>query len=369
MSHSVDLWSSVELGAFLRGLVRGLADAGFQARHRFAVTEERYRAAKGRWERARVRWSSYVSYPWRLRRQLRGEKAPDAVVVCTNTFYAPAIAMQAAGGRAPVINWVFDLFPDVLVAGGKVAAGGLVESRLGDLTRATFRRAAANVFLGDRLRRYAEDRYGPIPRSHVIPVGADEDGFGSTFPGARTAGEPLSVLYCGNLGRMHDTATIASVLQQPGAGSWRVDFRGHGAGFRELAASPVDGRATFGGTLPDQAWVRAMRAADVALVTMKPGAEGLVMPSKTYSAMMAGQAILAVCPLESDLADTVRQDDAGWVVAPGDAAGLRALLAAAAADPAQVLAKRLNAFRAARRRYHPRIIAARWAELLRSVIG
>jgi len=112
-----------------------------------------------------------------------------------------------------------------------------------------------------------------------------------------------------------------------------------------------------------------MRAADVALVTMKPGAEGLVMPSKTYSAMMAGQAILAVCPLESDLADTVRQDDAGWVVAPGDAAGLRAILAAAAADPAQVLAKRLNAFRAARRRYHPRIIAARWAELLRSVIG
>src|SRR3569832_287026 len=200
VSHSVDLWSSVELGAFLRGLVRGLGDAGFQARHRFAVTEERYRAAKGRWGRARVRWSSYVSYPWHLRRQLRGEKAPDAVVVCTNTFYAPAIAMQAAGGRAPVINWVFDLFPDVLVAGGKVAAGGLVESRLGDLTRATFRRAAANVFLGDRLRRYAEDRYGPIPRSHVIPVVADEDGFGSTFPGARAAGEPLSVLYCGNLG-------------------------------------------------------------------------------------------------------------------------------------------------------------------------
>lgn len=371
MNPSVEVWSSVELGAFLRSLIRGLRAAGFDARHRFVVTEERYRSARGAWARAAVRWSSYVAYPWRLRQHLRRERGPDVVIVCTNTFYAPAVALRAARRRLPVVNWIFDLFPDVLVAGQTIRAGGLLERRLAAQTRATFRGAAANVFLGERLRLHAEERYGPIPRSHVIPVGADGDAFGVNGPRPRTSHEPLRVLYCGNLGRMHETRTIAALLRDPGPAGWTMDFRGHGAGFRELegAAAEAAGRATFGGSLSDDAWARAMTAADIALVTMKPGAEGLVMPSKTYSAMMAGQAILAVCPVESDLADTVRRDDAGWVVAPGDAEGLRAVLTAAAADPADVLTRRRNAFRAARERYGDQVVAARWAELLRTLIA
>jgi glycosyltransferase involved in cell wall biosynthesis len=291
-------------------------------------------------------------------------------VVCTNTFYAPLVAMRAGRSRVPVVNWIFDLFPDVLVAGQKIRSGGLLERRLGDLTRAAFRQAAANVFLGERLRRHAEERYGPIPRSHVIPVGADGEAFGAVEPTPRGAEAPLRVLYCGNFGRMHETRTIAALLRDPGPPGWTVDFRGHGAGFRELTAVTAQnaGRVTFAGSLRDDEWVRAMRDADVALVTMKPGTAGLVMPSKTYSAMMAGQAILAICPLESDLADTVRRDDAGWVVAPGDAEGLRAILTAAAADPAAVLTKRRNARRAGRQRYDEKVLAARWADLLLTLI-
>jgi len=39
---------------------------------------------------------------------------------------------------------------------------------------------------------------------------------------------------------------------------------------------------------------------------MAPGAEQVVMPSKTYSAMMAGQAVLAIAPEESDLVDLIK---------------------------------------------------------------
>jgi len=368
LNPSVDLWSSVELGAFLRGLVRGLDAAGWQARHRFAVTEDRYRRAQGVAARAAVRWSSYVAYPWQLDRQLRRGSVPEVEVVCTNTFYAPAVALRAAGHRVPVVNWIFDLFPDVLVAGEKIEADGPLARRLAALTRWTFSQAAANVFLGERLRAFAEERYGPIPRSHVIPVGADGAALGEDEPLARPSDCPLRVLYCGNLGRMHDIDTIAAVMGQPPPAGWNIEFRGHGAGFRELASRSPGGHVTFGGSLAEDEWSRAMRAADVALVTMKAGAEGVVMPSKTYSAMMAGQAILAVCPLQSDLADTVRRDDAGWVVAPGDTQGLAAVLNAAAADATQVLAKRRNAFRAARTRYDQKVLATRWAELLRPLV-
>ena len=42
-----------------------------------------------------------------------------------------------------------------------------------------------------------------------------------------------------------------------------------------------------------------LRSADVALVTMVPGSETVAMPSR--SAMMAGQAIVAIAPEDSDL--------------------------------------------------------------------
>jgi len=371
MKPIVELWSSVELGAFGRGLLRNLEDVGFDTRHRFEVGEERYRGARAPLARGRVRWRSYVSYPLSLWARLRNEAPPDVLIVCTNTFFAPAVALWSARSRVPIVNWVFDLYPDVLVEGKKIRGGGAPERLLAALTRATFASASASVFLGERLRGHAEERYGPCLRSRVIPVGADGDVFGEVQPTLREPDEPLRVLYSGNLGRMHDTQTVASLIANPGTSSWRIAFRGHGAGIQELAplAAGADGRVTFGGSLPEAEWAAAMKSAEVALVTMRPGAERLVMPSKTYSAMMAGQAILAVCPVDSDLAETVRRDDAGWVVAPGDWLGLRDVLSAATANPQLVHRKRLNALRAGRERYDQRVVAGAWIDLIYELIG
>ena len=368
----MEFWSSVELGGFLRGAIRELRATGLDVSHRFEVDESDYRFARSAAARARLRWRSYVTYPRHLRRHLRAETAPGVAVVCTNTFYAPAVAVRAArrlGLR--VVNWVFDLFPDVLVESGKIAAGGLWDHRLGRLAWATFRAADANVFLGERLKSYATTRYGEIPNALVIPVGADGEAFRSCPPQSRRAREPVRILYCGNLGRMHDTQTIADLLGESSPSGWTLEFRGHGAGFRQLASSVASGPSgaavLFGPGLPDEAWTEVLKAADVALVTMKHGAEGLVMPSKTYSAMVAGQAVLAICPRASDLADTVFRHDAGWVVEPGDVGHLREVLAGLAARPEEVLQKRRKAFAAAHQLYDQRAVAAHWKRLLASL--
>lgn len=372
MALSVEFWSSVELGAFGRGLMRALGGLGIAAQHRFEVTEAEYRGAKSEAARAAVRWRSYVSYPVRLARRLRRADVPDIVVVCTNTFYAPTLAVWAARG-VPVVNWVFDLFPDVLVESEKLRDGGVLEGRLAALARATFRRAAANVFLGEHLRQFAEQRYGASARSLVIPIGADGAAIDAPPPSARDLGAPTRLLYCGNLGHMHDIETVLPLVREPGPPGWTLEFRGHGTGFRRLSAlaarEGANPRVAFEGSLPDDEWARVMRAADVALVTMKPRAESLVMPSKTYSAMMAGQAVLAVCAPASDLAETVAAADAGWVVPPGDTGALRTIVERLATRPDEVLDKRRNAYQAARRHYDQPVLAARWAELLGGLRG
>ncbi len=496
----VEFWSSVEYGTFLKGLVREfLRDAKTEAavpprsellatrypllataQQRFAVSESDYRQARGTWARLRMRWRCYVGYPNLLHRRIRREPAPAAMVVCTNTFYAPWVAMRSARKRGiPVVHWMFDLFPDVLVLAGKLKPGSLGERWLRRWVRAMFDGAAANVFLGQRLLAYAEAKFGPIPRAVVIPVGCDAAPFAGMEPrdrrpdrecgnqengnGGRTAdsgnrttegnegrrtfccsaestarsasetadggrqeptgnrtpdtgvaegdaarptvteeGAPVRVLYCGNFGRMHEVDTVVAALRGGVPNGVRLDFRGNGAGFQTLAAATAELRSCqagtaqrggsgtqeirrgerngeavtgdrgagseqlrLGGSLPEREWLDAMAAADVALVTMKRGAEGIVMPSKTYSAMAAGQAILAVCPRESDLADLVAAHDCGWVVEPGDVAGLRAVLDSLASRGAEVLTKRRNAWRAARECYDQRVLAERWREVLR----
>jgi glycosyltransferase involved in cell wall biosynthesis len=230
--------------------------------------------------------------------------------------------------------------------------------------RATFDRAALNVFLGERLRSYAEAQFGPISRSVVILVGCDARPFAGVPPVSRAVGEPVRALYCGNLGRMHDVDTIFGALHAGLPETLELNFRGNGAGFRLLEDAMrtrnFGGRISIGGNLKESDWIEAMCASDVALVTMKPGAEGVVMPSKTYSALAAGQAVVAICPDASDLADTIRKHDCGWVVAPGDVEKLGKLFVEIVNRPDELLRRRQNAWRAGQQVFDQRVLAGAW---------
>ena len=90
-------------------------------------------------------------------------------------------------------------------------------------------------------------------------------------------------------------------------------------------------------------------------------------PSKVYSAMAAGQAILAICPSHSDLAAVVRDHDCGWVIAPGDTSALAETLRRIAQDPASVDEKRANAYRAARQHFCMPVVTQQWIELIKAL--
>lgn len=366
---AVYFYSAVELPDFQTGLMKELTAQGWPAQQYFSVSQLDYRKANTPAQRLRARAQAYLGYPTRLAaRFLR--KQGSIGVVSTNTFFAPWLAERA--GRytgVPVVHWVFDLFPDALVVGGKLRSGSISEWLLRTCVRATLNGAAANVFLGEHLRSYAEERFGTIPRSHVIPVGCDATPFRNDQPAARHPRQ-VKVLYCGNLGRMHDINTFVAIARDGLPPGLAFDFRGSGASYRLLKdqlGTAVSEEVRFDGHIPGSAWVTAMLDADVALVTVKSGAEAVVMPSKTYSALAAGQAILAICPRTSDLADTVLAHDCGWVVEPGDCNGLRNTLNAIVCDPAELLRRRINAWHAGHEVYDQRVLVKRWIDLFTSI--
>lgn len=370
MKGRIEVYNSVGGAAFFEGLVREWQLEGWQIAGVHAMREHEYRRPVGRighWER---RWRMYGGFAWKCWRNARASRASEPLrVVTTNPFFAPSLVQWAARGRGATINLVYDLFPDALIHAGGISRDSLLARGCSLLTRRAFRECDASVFLGERLRRHAELAYGPARHAVVIPVGADGGLFRDRPPEPLGRNAAVTVLYAGQMGRMHDTVTLRSVICcasgiPPGV---RLRFQASGSGYARLRAGVDPGTCEWGGPLSDNEWSQVMGAAHVALVTMSEGAQQVVMPSKTYSALVAGQAVLAVCPLDSDLADLIRTHDCGWLVAPGDIAGLRCALQEIASDHAKLLRFRKNAYSAGHRHYDVRILAEQWRCLFHSL--
>ena len=207
-----------------------------------------------------------------------------------------------------------------------------------------------------------------------------------------------TILYCGNFGNLHDSATLFAYWQRATSEERRADggsdaaksgnprgrdgqstsvfrpaqWRFHCSGpkraeiesmLRSLRQA-LSESVHLGGGLSRAEWIAAMEAVEVALVTMTRGAEQVVMPSKTYSAMMSGQAILAISPEDSDLVDLIKEADYGWWVEPGDVDGLMEAIAVISTEPEQLLEKRECAFRYAHQNFGQDILAKQWIEVI-----
>ncbi len=359
---SIEFFNSVGGAAFMLRLIEEWRSRGARVDAHHALGEAEYRAGS----RLARRWRMYPGFAWSAYSRCRSAAAsPSARIVTTNPFFAPLLVARASRGRCATVNLVYDLFPDALVLAGATRRGSWVARRCEGVTRRALRECDATVFLGERLRAHAEATYGPARLSAVIPVGADGAPFRSRPPAALPEGSRVRILYCGLMGSMHEHSTLRALWARRGGSDVSWAFHAAGSGYAQLRRAPPAGAGVeWGSPLADDAWREAMLRSQVALVTMVPGAERVAMPSKTYSALVAGQAVLAVCPQHSDLADLVRRHGCGWVVEPGDVDGLRAAVEEISAGGPGLLARRSRAFEAGHRLYDMSAVADLWVELL-----
>ncbi len=136
------------------------------------------------------------------------------------------------------------------------------------------------------------------------------------------------VLYSGNLGLPHEFDTVlgaaAFLKEEP---SVLFAFLGGGPRFREteakadaLALDNVEFRPYVArGNLS-----ASLSAADLHLITLREGMQGLLVPSKIYGILAASRPVCYVGPAEGEVFDIVRDARVGLRVANGDSAGLAA---------------------------------------------
>ncbi len=148
--------------------------------------------------------------------------------------------------------------------------------------------------------------------------------------------DKFTVLYSGNMGRCHDMETIletASLLRNEPI---QFVFIGDGAK-RKICMEQAE---TLGLTnclfLPyqDKKYLPySLTACDLSLVSISPGMEGLVAPSKLYGILAAGRPVGVICEEHSYLRQLIDDADCGAAFQNHDAQGLAEYIRHLAKDP------------------------------------
>jgi len=229
------------------------------------------------------------------------------------------------------VVWVDDIYPDLLIRLGRLSDGHIATRVWRWFNRLMLSRADRVFTLGpcmaEVLRQYLpgndDDRLMIVPTwvdpQAIRPLPKEENPF------AIQHGQvgKLTVLYSGNLGLSHDLGTMveaAKRLQDRGD----IHFMIIGVGARwveiEKAASKLP-NLTLLPYQPEEVLPFSLATADVAVISLDHGFEGVSMPSKTYYMMAAGAAILWLSKPPSDLQMVIEQYQCGVNVKPGDVDG------------------------------------------------
>jgi colanic acid biosynthesis glycosyl transferase WcaI len=152
--------------------------------------------------------------------------------------------------------------------------------------------------------------------------------------------ERLVVQYSGNHGRFHDIETLLAL-----AGSFQAEdgfifqFIGEGQKKRlvnELLSSTSQPCLYSSSYVPKKLLADSLAMADLGVVAQMPGQERVCYPSKLLGIMAAGRPVLAICPVNCEMAQMIREHEIGFVIANGNLAAGRQVLLEAKANPARL---------------------------------
>jgi glycosyltransferase involved in cell wall biosynthesis len=302
----------------------------------------------------------------------------DILVAMTDPPLLCVVAMQAAKRRRfYLVNWLQDLYPEVATELGVPFVRGATGRGLARLRDRSLQIAAANIAVGDLMADKIGVRGIPSDRIHVIPNWCDDEEIGAVDaadnPLRREWGlhDRFVIGYSGNLGRAHEFDTVLAAAERLRDDRMVFLFIGGGSKFDELKRH-VDSRGLnhLFRFIPyqERALLKySLSVADVHWVSLKPNLEGLIVPSKFYGIAAAARPIIVIGASDGELAPLVRQNDCGFIVAPGDAAALSDVLLRISSDAEGRAVMGGRARKMLETHFTRRQALARWRDLLDTV--
>lgn len=268
-----------------------------------------------------------------LLRLLTSSDGAPLLIVSAPPFLGWVGLLVSLVRRRKYVFLIHDVYPDVAIQLGYMKKSGITARIWEMLNRRVYDHASTVIVLGERMRQVVEQRIEnsatPVEVIHnwadgqfIVPRSKEENWFAQKYG---LVGKTV-VLYSGNMGLFHDLETIIEAADRlQGLEDLVFLFIGDG-GKKEKLVQMAKQRGLknvkFLPYQPRDHLPYSLTAGDIGVVTLERGVEGLCVPSKLYSYLAAGQAILALVGKDSEVADIIEKFECGIRIDQGDIEGV-----------------------------------------------
>ncbi|MBD2563923.1 MULTISPECIES: glycosyltransferase family 4 protein [Nostoc] len=317
-----------------------------------------------------LRAALYLLRAWRRRNVLLVTTAPPFLSIIGYLAYLVF--------RLPYVCIIYDLYPDIAIALGVVSKQNWLARLWRAINKQIWLNAKGIVVLSPAMKQQVlancpqvADKISVIHSwanpELIVPIAKQEN----WFAWKHNLVNKFTVLYSGNMGRCHDMTTILEAAQQLQDEPVHFVFIGGGAKRDELIQE-VNQLGLLNFTfLPyqdKQVLPYSLTACDLSLVSVDASTEGLVVPSKLYSALASGRPIAVICSQYSYLKQLIAEADCGSTFENGDSHALAQFIRLLSRDPQ--LGERMGKAGRQYLRSHftPKIISQQYLDVLQQAI-
>ena len=273
---------------------------------------------------------------------LRTRGRGDVLLLTTAPPFLPIIGYFAnLLFGLPYVCLLYDIYPDVAVE-LKVVPANHLSVRLWDfLNRCSWRKAKKIIVLSSTMKERIVAKCPEIADKitviqnwanpeWIVPIAKENNWFAKEFDLV----DKFTVLYSGNMGRCHDMDTIMEAAKILKDEPIKFVFIGSGAKRQDCIdqVKAWDLNCQFLPYQNKQDLPYSLTACDLSLVSVSPGMEGLVVPSKLYAALATGRPVGVICEKHSYLRELIADANCGAAVDNGDAVALAEFIRQLAAD-------------------------------------
>ena len=274
----------------------------------------------------------------------------------------------------PYACLVYDLYPDVAVELKVVPAKHAIVQFWNWLNKQIWQQAQSIIVLSstmkDRVQAHCPEVSNKIAVIHnwanpdwIVPIAKQHNWFAQKYRLVNT----FTVLYSGNMGRCHEMDTILEAMKQLQDEPIQFVFIGGGAK-RQACIDRVNQMSLRNCQfLPYQEkedLPYSLTACDLSLVSISPGMEGLVAPSKLYGILAAGRPVAAICEPHSYLRSLIAEADCGATFNVGDGTGLAKFIRRLANNPQRAEQMGMAGRYYLQSKFTPEIIAKQYSKVL-----
>ncbi|WP_431243060.1 glycosyltransferase family 4 protein [Flavobacterium sp. P21] len=222
---------------------------------------------------------------------------------------------------------VHDIFPENLVAIGKMKEKSLLYNVLETVYNYSYSRATRCIAIGRDMKEVLESKTSSKVEIIVISNWSDID---DVFPVQKEETKIVNKFelknkfifqFAGNLGYAQGLDNIVEAIKLVENENIHFLFIGSGAyemKIKEFVASNTLKNVTHLGFQNRSEQNDFLNACDVSIVTLSDGMYGLGVPSKSYNIMASDKPLLVIAHEKSEISLCVKENNIGWVVDPED---------------------------------------------------